>query len=88
MPASFTLLIKFTFTNFTFKWFCFQIQVFNSQFLTQTDISFLTSAKTTWTRSSTLWYPKTMAGKLVAIQSCTEIWMENLRDTYLPILSF
>ena len=42
MPASFTLLIKFTFTNLTFKWFCFQIQVFNYHFLTQTDISFLT----------------------------------------------
>ena len=39
-----------------------------------------------WTRSRMLWYPKTMAGELVAIQGCTGIWMENLKDPYLPML--
>ena len=27
-----------------------------------------------------------MAGELVAIQGCTGIWMENLKDPYLPML--
>ena len=43
---------------------------------------------TTWTKSRMLLYPKTMAGKLVATQGCTGIWMKDLKDPYLPILNF